>query len=127
MTAIHTLARLVLRFLVVWVVDTFSLIGTALIIPGIMLLPEEGQSTGAIAVAAALMLGIVNLLIRPIVPAQPSVSFLDWTTVDAQEFLSGWKVELRGATGEFRVRLETGGSELFSDGFESGGLGAWGQ
>ena len=60
--------------------------------------------------------------IVPIVPAAPDVTLLDWTTVDAGEFRSGWKIELRGAVDEYRVALRVA---LFADGFESGGFGAW--
>ena len=66
------------------------------------------------------------LTIRPLVPANPVIEILPWPTVDAQEFGSGYRVSLSGASGEFRVRLETGAT-LFADGFESGTTAAWTQ
>lgn len=65
-----------------------------------------------------------NLVIRPLVPAHPIIDLFEWHPLDPDEFNSGWKVELRGATGEWRVRLETTGA-LFADGFESGDTSAW--
>jgi uncharacterized membrane protein YvlD (DUF360 family) len=65
-----TLARLVrqfIRFLVVWFVDTISLLLTAWIISGISINPVGGFSAFVTATAAALLLGIVNLLIRPLI------------------------------------------------------------
>lgn len=44
-----------------------------------------------------------NLLITPVTPGV-QVSIVDWRTVDATEFPSGWKIELRGAS-EYTVDL----------------------
>ncbi|MCB1050385.1 MAG: hypothetical protein H6510_16795 [Acidobacteria bacterium] len=48
-----------------------------------------------------------RLIIRPIAPASPTISFLDWTTVDA-DHLSGWKVTLSGSQSGYEVELEVG-------------------
>lgn len=59
-------ARAVLRFIVVWIIDTLSVGLTALLFPGIALRSEAGTWPLLIAFAAAFLLGIVNLLIRPL-------------------------------------------------------------
>ncbi|HEV8629783.1 MAG TPA: hypothetical protein VGV61_05650, partial [Thermoanaerobaculia bacterium] len=66
------------------------------------------------------------LRIVPEVPASPTITLVDWHAQDASEFNSGWKVELRGGSGHYRVRLEPV-ALLFVDGFESGSTGAWSQ
>jgi len=67
MNALRDVVRFLYRLVVLWAVDTISLLLTAAILPGFELQAVEGQSMLTVAVAAALMLGIVNLLIRPIV------------------------------------------------------------
>jgi len=67
MKTIAHLVRLLIRFLVVWFVDTISLLITAWVISGISINPVEGFSVFVTATAAALLLGIVNLLIRPLI------------------------------------------------------------
>ena len=62
--------------------------------------------------------------IRPITPANPTISVLQWSTVDPSEFYSGYKVELRGGAGTYEVRLELLDG-LFADGFESGNTARW--
>ena len=57
---------LIIRFLIVWFIDTISLLVTAWIIPGISLQPVGDMPIFVVATAAALLLGIVNLLIRPL-------------------------------------------------------------
>ena len=67
MKALSETVRFLVRLLVVWIVDTLSIFITALIIPGITL---GGANTGenlVISAAAALVLGLVNLLLRPII------------------------------------------------------------
>ena len=58
--------RSIIRFLIVWFVDTLSLLLTAWIIPGISILSTGDVSELVVATVAALVLGIVNLLIRPL-------------------------------------------------------------
>ncbi len=67
MRTIAHLVRQLIRFFVVWFVDTISLLITAWVISGISLYPVEGFSVFVTATAAALLLGIVNLLIRPLI------------------------------------------------------------
>jgi uncharacterized membrane protein YvlD (DUF360 family) len=65
--AVWTVIRYVLRFLVLWTVDALSLIVTAALVPGVGF---SGAGIGLIfleALAAAFVLGVVNLLIRPLV------------------------------------------------------------
>ena len=67
MTSIANLLRMIVRFIVVWFVDTLSLLITAWIITGISFHPVEGFPVLVVATAAALLLGIVNLIIRPLI------------------------------------------------------------
>lgn len=67
MHALSHLARLVFRFIFLWVVDAISLVATAFIIPGISLTEDPNSNGAPEAIAAALMLGIVNLFVRPLV------------------------------------------------------------
>ena len=67
MRHLSDLARAVIRFLIVWLVDALSLLTTAAVLPAITL---QGESTGQIilaAVGAAFGLGVVNVLIRPLI------------------------------------------------------------
>ncbi len=59
--------RLLLRVLVLWAVDAVALAVTALVVPGIALGSAHGYPVWLVALAAALLLGMVNLLVRPIV------------------------------------------------------------
>ena len=65
-----------------------------------------------------------NLLLRGIaadrVPNDCMVrerTWRDWRTLDSSEFLSGWRLDVRGSGNEFVVELFEADS-LFSDGFE---------
>ncbi len=61
------IARLAFRLITVWVIDVASLLITAAIFPGINL-QAVGDTPGFIvAVSAALLLGVINLLIRPLI------------------------------------------------------------
>ena len=70
--SIRTAAGYLVRFAVLWFVDALSLLFTSWILPGITLAPVT-LANGAtadqltVAVAAALLLTIVNFLIRPVV------------------------------------------------------------
>ncbi|WP_456406390.1 hypothetical protein [Thiolapillus sp.] len=48
-----------------------------------------------------------DLCIRPVEPVSPEISILRWSDVQRkyETFRDGWKVELRGASGRYRVRL----------------------
>lgn len=65
MNLIRDLARALFRFVVVWVLDTLSLLLTAAIFPGIGFVPN--QDVFVVAAAAAFLLGIVNFLVRPLI------------------------------------------------------------
>jgi uncharacterized membrane protein YvlD (DUF360 family) len=60
--AIRHIAKLLLRFIVLWVVDTISLIVAAALLGGLTI---SGGVAGA--AGAALMLSLINLLIRPLI------------------------------------------------------------
>jgi len=79
--------------------------------------PGLPSISGGVATAGALR-------IRTLVPANPALSVVDWHSVDATKFNSGYKVEIRGGAGSYVVRLELMDG-LFADGFESGGTAAW--
>jgi uncharacterized membrane protein YvlD (DUF360 family) len=66
MKTVKSILRGIIRFLVVWFVDTLSLLITAWVIPGISIMPIGNASEFVVATVAALLLGIVNLLIRPL-------------------------------------------------------------
>lgn len=69
-----------------------------------------------------------DLRIVPVVPASPSITIVDWTTVEPGELLAGWKVELRGGDGEYQVRLVdevTAARSIFVDGWETGDTSRW--
>ncbi len=71
MSAFKTFMKYIFRLLVVWFIDTLSLFLTAAIIAGISITSvttDSGEVTAfMVAAAAALVLGVVNLLIRPII------------------------------------------------------------
>ena len=66
MNTIINFLRKFVRFLVVWFVDTVALLITARIMPGISFQTDGEVSVYVVATAAALLLGIVNLLVRPL-------------------------------------------------------------
>jgi uncharacterized membrane protein YvlD (DUF360 family) len=59
--------RALVRFFLLWSVDTLSLWATAAILPGIALQPQGSTPELVIAAGAAFLLGIVNLLVRPLI------------------------------------------------------------
>jgi uncharacterized membrane protein YvlD (DUF360 family) len=67
MTSLTRIFKQIIRFIAVWFVDTISLLITAWIVSGISINPVEGFPALAVATAAALLLGIVNLIIRPLI------------------------------------------------------------
>jgi len=67
MNTIKHLAYLLYRFIILWIVDVISLLATAWIIPGISINPVDSRPVIVVAVSAALLLGIVNLLVRPLI------------------------------------------------------------
>lgn len=67
MDAIRYVVRWLFRFIVVWVVDAVSLLVATLIVPGMALRADAGEGILVTAAAAAFMLGIINLLVRPLI------------------------------------------------------------
>ena len=75
----------VVRFAILWFVDAVSLLLTQWLVPGVTLAAAGAASRPVIAITAALLLTIVNLLIRPLVflLARP----LGWVALFAVGFL----------------------------------------
>ncbi len=67
MHTLRSLLRMMAQFIVIWVVGTASLIITAWLIPGFHLGAVAGRSVVGVAALAAFILGVVNLLIRPVI------------------------------------------------------------
>jgi len=67
MALLNRFFRQIIRFIVVWFVDTVSLLITTWIISGISFIPVGDMPVLVVATAAALLLGIVNLIIRPVI------------------------------------------------------------
>ena len=66
-----TAVRRTVRFVLVWFVDLISLVVVTAIVPGITLHGQDPFDVLVYAGAAALMLGIVNLVVRPIICCFP--------------------------------------------------------
>lgn len=64
--AIHRLVTFLIRLIVLWIVDAIALLLTAAILPGMSFGDTEGIPAWMWAVAAAFLIGVINLLIRPI-------------------------------------------------------------
>ncbi len=70
MKTFRTLSVAIIRLGVVWVIDTLALLLTAVLIRGITIQAGTEGATGSaivIAAAAALVLGIINLVLRPLI------------------------------------------------------------
>jgi putative membrane protein len=65
--AIKSFMLYLVRFLVMWVVNALSLLATAWLMPGVTLSAVGDTPRALVAVSAALLLAIVNLLIRPVI------------------------------------------------------------
>ena len=57
------------------------------------------------------------LAMRVLQPADATITVLDWRTVDASEYNSGYRLDVRGSGNEFVVELGQAGL-LFANGFE---------
>ncbi len=62
---IKTVALYLVRFAILWVVDALSLLLAAWIMPGITIQAVDNTPRFLVAISAALMIAIVNLLVRP--------------------------------------------------------------
>jgi len=58
-----------------------------------------------------------DLKIRVLAPANATLSALDWSTLDANEFNSGWRLDVRGGTTGYVVELSAS-DVIFADGFQ---------
>lgn len=67
MNAIRRILRVVFRLAIVWGVDTISLIVTAALLRNITLSPVGDTPAWVAALLTALVLGVVNFLIRPLI------------------------------------------------------------
>ena len=65
--------------------------------------------SGNTATAGALKLRVIS-------PADATLHAVDWTTVDS-DYLSGWRIDIGGATTGYVVELGAGDS-IFGAGFE---------
>src|SRR5512147_1414748 len=61
---IRHLLRILLRLLILWAIDAIAMLITIGLLPGVTV---TGAAPGAIAAAAALLLAVVNLFLRPII------------------------------------------------------------
>jgi uncharacterized membrane protein YvlD (DUF360 family) len=80
MKPVRAVAKALVRFFLLWFVDTLSLWATAALLPGINLLAEGSTPDLVAAAGAAFLLGIVNLPLRPLIlllalPLGPLVTF----------------------------------------------------
>ena len=66
MKSISNFFFLIFRFLFIWFLDAVSLLITAWVIPGMSFQPTNNIPPYIVATVSALVLGIVNLLIRPL-------------------------------------------------------------
>jgi uncharacterized membrane protein YvlD (DUF360 family) len=64
--AIKSFMLYLVRFIAMWVVNAFSLLATAWLLPGMSFSAVGATPAALVAVSAALLLAIVNLLIRPV-------------------------------------------------------------
>ena len=61
---IRHLLRILVRLLILWAIDAIAMLITIGLLPGVTV---TGASVGAIAAAAALLLAVINLFLRPII------------------------------------------------------------
>ena len=65
--SINQFARFLVRFALVWLVDAVSLLIAAAILPGMEFVAVGNTPAWVVAVSAAFVMGLVNLLIRPLI------------------------------------------------------------
>lgn len=65
--AIRTVILYVVRILILWLADALSLLATAWLLPGLSITAVGDTPAGLIAVSAAFLLAIINLLVRPVI------------------------------------------------------------
>ena len=67
MTTLRTVLQLLVRFFIVWLVSALAILFTSWLLPGMNLNAVGDRSPLVTAAAAAFVLGLANLLIRPII------------------------------------------------------------
>ena len=67
MSTLRNVLRLIVRFFIVWLVSALAILLTSWLLPGMNLNTVDGRSPLVTAAAAAFVLGLANLLIRPII------------------------------------------------------------
>jgi uncharacterized membrane protein YvlD (DUF360 family) len=65
--SIRQFVRILFRFAILWLVDAVSLLITAAILPGMAFSGVDGYPAWVVAVSAAFVMGLINLLIRPLI------------------------------------------------------------
>jgi uncharacterized membrane protein YvlD (DUF360 family) len=65
--SINHIASFLARFALIWLIDALSLLITAGILPGMAFVSIDGNPAWVVAVAAAFVMGAVNLIIRPVI------------------------------------------------------------
>ena len=65
--AISTFSKFLLRIVIIWIIDALSLALASFVVPGMQFTGAEGATRAAVIVSAALLLAMVNLVVRPIV------------------------------------------------------------
>jgi hypothetical protein len=73
--------------------------------------PVQPVIHGLDAVAGRLHLHVVE-------PTGATLSAVDWTAQDS-DYESGWRIDIRGGTGRYVVRMDDG-DDIFADGFDGG-------
>lgn len=66
MNELRIFARAVVRFITVWFIDTLSVLAAAALFPGISFAGADNASSLTIAASAAFLLGVINLVLRPL-------------------------------------------------------------
>ena len=63
----RTILNALIRFLVIWLISTLAILATSWLMPGMHLNPVEGFGVWAVAAAVAFVLGLANLVVRPLI------------------------------------------------------------
>jgi hypothetical protein len=83
--------------------------------PGVSAIWQVNVPTAPVIVGRSARVG--NLLIEVLQPADAVLNVLDWSSIDPDEFRSGYKIEVQGSGNRYVVRLSESGA-IFANGFE---------
>ena len=83
--------------------------------PGVSAIWQVNVPTAPVIVGPSARVG--NLLIEVLQPADAVLNVLDWSSIDPDEFRSGYKIEVQGSGNRYVVRLSESGA-IFANGFE---------